>query len=153
MSLWDLLRRSRRSNNQIATIWFWPHFCVWGWTEFFWTNCRTLCRSRSKISKIQIIHFRECKSAKNLYFDRFSWILRQTGFVFEKSAFVSLSALFSINFMPSFRKILWLVFEKNSGQTNWHGWIYRTYPPLYRTNLQNRWVQQKLQSTPVYFGS
>ena len=35
-----------------------------------------------------------------------------------KSGFVSRSAILSCNFMPSFGKILWLVFKKNSGQTD-----------------------------------
>ena len=44
----------------------------------------------------------------------------------EKSGSVTFFLLWSFNFMPNFRKILWLVFEKNSEQTHVRTYV-RTY--------------------------
>ena len=52
----------------------------------------------------------------------------------EKSGSVTFFLLWSFNFMPNFRKILWLVFEKNSEQT--HVRTLRTYVRTYvRTHI------------------
>ena len=55
---------------------------------------------------------------------------------YQKSGFVTFCPLLFFNIMPSFVKILWSVFEKNSRQTNeLTNELTNERGPIYRTNL------------------
>ena len=61
-----------------------------------------------------------------------------------KSRFISLCPLWSCNFMPSFGKILCLVFKKSSRQTD-EQMADSGHGSIYRTNLLYPWWVQKKQ--------
>ena len=98
---------------------------------------------QSKKVGVNDLDFRQ--KSKNLIFDHIFEKFWMIQIFFEKSGSVTLCPLLSFNFMPSFGKILWSVFEKNSEQTDTQT---HTQGSIYRTNLQSRWVQKSNPTWP-----
>ena len=97
----------------------------WGET-FFRCFISILSRFWPKISKIWWVISE--KSAKNLNFDRFSWILRGTRFFFENRA-SSLKIVYGrLTWCKKSERSNGGKYENLVGQTDWRSWLHRTLP-------------------------